>query len=76
MVGGLGTWALGGPWQNGLGPLDDGEAIAAIHRALDLGVDWIDTAPAYGPGGHAEEIVGRAIRGSVRDRLPSRRSAA
>ena len=67
MVGGLGTWALAGPWQNGLGPSDDGEAIAAIHRALDLGVDWIDTAPAYGLG-HAEEIVGRAIRGR-RDRV-------
>jgi aryl-alcohol dehydrogenase-like predicted oxidoreductase len=59
---GLGTWAIGGPWMYGLGPSDDGESVAAIHRALDLGVGWIDTAPSYGLG-HAEELVGRALQG-------------
>jgi aryl-alcohol dehydrogenase-like predicted oxidoreductase len=64
---GLGTWAIGGEWQYGWGPQDDEESIAAIHRALDLGIKWIDTAPAYGLG-HSEEVVGRAIAG-VRDEV-------
>jgi aryl-alcohol dehydrogenase-like predicted oxidoreductase len=59
---GLGTWAIGGDWQWGWGPQDDAESIAAVQRALDLGINWIDTAPAYGVG-HSEEIVGRAIAG-------------
>jgi len=59
---GLGTWAIGGSWQWGWGSQDDAESIAAIRHALDLGVNWIDTAPAYGLG-HSEEIVGRAIAG-------------
>lgn len=60
---GLGTWAMGGgDWKFGWGPQDDQESIAAIHRALDLGINWIDTAPAYGLG-HCEEIVGKAIAG-------------
>ena len=60
---GLGTWALGGGgWRGGWGSQDDAVSIAAIHRALDLGVNWIDTAPYYGLG-HSEEIVGRALRG-------------
>ncbi len=56
---GLGTWAIGG-WMWG-GP-DDDAAIATIHRALDEGVTFIDTAPAYGQG-HSEEVVGRALKG-------------
>lgn len=58
---GLGTWALGGPWEYGWGPQDDEEALGAILEALDLGINWIDTAPAYGLG-HSEELVGRALR--------------
>lgn len=58
---GLGTWAIGGPWQFGWGPQDDDEAIAAILKALDLGINWIDTAPIYGCG-HSEELVGKAIQ--------------
>jgi len=58
---GLGTWAMGGPWQYGWGPQDDDDAIAAIVTALDKGVNWIDTAPVYGLG-HSEELVGRALR--------------
>ncbi len=57
---GLGTWAIGGPWQFGWGPQDDGEAIAAILKALELGINWIDTAPIYGCG-HSEELVGKAL---------------
>jgi aryl-alcohol dehydrogenase-like predicted oxidoreductase len=62
---GLGTWAMGGPWQYGWGPQDDGEAVAAILTALDLGINWIDTAPVYGVG-HSEELVGRALRQTKR----------
>ncbi len=59
---GLGTWALGGGgWEFGWGPQDDEQSIATIHRALDLGINWIDTAAVYGLG-HSEEIVGRAIK--------------
>jgi aryl-alcohol dehydrogenase-like predicted oxidoreductase len=58
---GLGTWAMGGPWQFGWGPQDDDEAIAAILAALELGINWIDTAPAYG-NGHSEQIIGKALK--------------
>lgn len=57
---GLGTWAIGGPGSEGYGPQDDADSIATIHRSVAAGVNWIDTAPAYGLG-HAEEVVGRAI---------------
>ena len=60
---GLGTWAIGGGgWRYSWGPQDDRESIATILRALDLGVNWIDTAPVYGLG-HSEEIVGKAVEG-------------
>jgi len=58
---GLGTWAIGGPWQFGWGPQDDNQAIAAIRTALDLGINWIDTAPVYGLG-HSEELIGKALK--------------
>ncbi len=57
---GLGAWAIGGEWQFGWGPQDDAESIATIRRAVDRGLNWIDTAPVYGLG-HSEEIVGRAL---------------
>ncbi len=59
---GFGAWALGGGgWEFAWGPQDDADSIAAIHRALELGVNWIDTAAVYGLG-HSEEIVARALK--------------
>ncbi|MGH2776151.1 MAG: aldo/keto reductase [Actinomycetota bacterium] len=58
---GFGSWAVGGPYKFGWGPTDDEESIAAIHHALDAGINWIDTAAVYGLG-HSEEVVGRALR--------------
>jgi aryl-alcohol dehydrogenase-like predicted oxidoreductase len=63
---GLGTWAIGGPWRFGWGPVDDAESIAAIRRGVAEGINWIDTAAVYGLG-HAEEIVGRALKGHFGD---------
>src|SRR5579862_589864 len=54
---GLGTWAFGGVQWGGS---DDDESVRVIHAALDLGINLIDTAPAYGFG-HSEEVVGRAV---------------
>jgi aryl-alcohol dehydrogenase-like predicted oxidoreductase len=63
---GFGAWAIGGgDWEFGWGAQEDDESIAAIHRALELGVNWIDTAAAYGFG-HSEEVVGRALDGVER----------
>lgn len=60
---GLGTWAQGGGgWAAGWGPQDDRESQAAIRAAVETGINWIDTAPAYGHG-HAEEVVGLATAG-------------
>jgi aryl-alcohol dehydrogenase-like predicted oxidoreductase len=60
---GFGAWAIGGGgWEFGWGSQDDEESIAAIHHALEQGVNWIDTAAAYGFG-HSEQIVGRALDG-------------
>jgi aryl-alcohol dehydrogenase-like predicted oxidoreductase len=60
---GLGAWAIGGSGYDwGWGAQADEESITAIHRALELGVNWIDTAAQYGFG-HSEEVVGRALEG-------------
>lgn len=59
---GFGAWAIGGGnWEFAWGPQDDGESVAAIHHALELGANWIDTAAIYGLG-HSEEIVARALK--------------
>jgi aryl-alcohol dehydrogenase-like predicted oxidoreductase len=58
---GFGAWAIGGDWEFGWGAQDDTQSIAAIHRALELGINWIDTAAIYGLG-HSEEVVARALR--------------
>ncbi|ABG04995.1 aldo/keto reductase [Rubrobacter xylanophilus DSM 9941] len=60
---GFGSWAIGGGgWAAAWGPQDDEEAVGAIRRALELGMNWIDTAAVYGLG-HSEELVARALRG-------------
>ena len=59
---GYGAWAIGGSgWQFAWGAQDDNDSIAAIHRSLELGVNWIDTAAVYGLG-HSEEVVARALK--------------
>ena len=59
---GFGAWAIGGgDWQFAWGPQDDNDSIAAIHAAIDAGINWIDTAAVYGLG-HSEEIVGKALK--------------
>jgi aryl-alcohol dehydrogenase-like predicted oxidoreductase len=59
---GYGAWAIGGSgWQFGWGSQDDNDSISAIHRSLELGVNWIDTAAVYGLG-HSEEVVARALK--------------
>ena len=59
---GLGTWAIGGGgWKFAWGPQDDKESITAIRKAIDVGINWIDTAALYGLG-HSEEIVGKAVK--------------
>lgn len=59
---GLGTWAMGGgDWKFGWGAQDDQASIAAIHAALEAGINWIDTAAIYGHG-HSERVVGEAIK--------------
>jgi aryl-alcohol dehydrogenase-like predicted oxidoreductase len=64
---GFGAWAIGGPFwgdgePRGWGEVDDDVSIAAIHRALDLGVTFIDTADVYGTG-HSERVIARALAG-------------
>jgi aryl-alcohol dehydrogenase-like predicted oxidoreductase len=60
---GFGAWAIGGgDWEFGWGPQDDEQSIAAIHHALERGVNWIDTAAAYGFG-RSERVVGQALEG-------------
>ncbi|HET55280.1 MAG TPA: aldo/keto reductase [Ignavibacteria bacterium] len=59
---GFGAWAIGGAgWDFGWGEQDDNESIEAIHKTLDMGINWIDTAAVYGIG-HSEEVVAKAIK--------------
>ena len=59
---GFGAWAIGGGgWAFGWGPQDDADSVATMRRALELGINWIDTAAVYGLG-HSEEVVGRLLR--------------
>ena len=59
---GFGAWAIGGgDYQFGWGTQEDDDSIAAIHKAIELGINWIDTAAIYGLG-HSEEVVGRALK--------------
>jgi aryl-alcohol dehydrogenase-like predicted oxidoreductase len=65
---GFGAWAIGGEWRFGWGPQDDAESIASIRRAVEVGINWIDTAAVYGLG-HSEEVVAQALDGfSANDR--------
>jgi aryl-alcohol dehydrogenase-like predicted oxidoreductase len=58
---GFGSWAIGGgDWAFGWGPQDDAASLATMRRALDLGINWIDTAAVYGLG-HSEEVIGRLL---------------
>ena len=60
---GIGAWAMGGPdWAFSWSAQDDRDSLAAIHAALDAGINWIDTAPVYGLG-HSEEVVAQALAG-------------
>jgi aryl-alcohol dehydrogenase-like predicted oxidoreductase len=58
---GFGAWAIGGQWDYGWGPQDDKDSLSTIRAALERGVNWIDTAPAYGLG-HSEELIGRLLK--------------
>jgi aryl-alcohol dehydrogenase-like predicted oxidoreductase len=64
---GFGAWAVGGPWQFGWGEQSDRDSLAANQRALELGVNCIDTAAIYGLG-HSEEVVAKALRDSTGER--------
>ncbi len=63
---GFGSWAIGGPdWAGGWGAQNDRQAIEAVQRAVELGINWVDTAAIYGLG-HSEELVGQAVQGMQR----------
>jgi len=67
---GFGAWAIGGGgWAFAWGPQDDDDSVAAIHEAIDLGINWIDTAAVYGLG-HSEEVVARALATLPASRRP------
>lgn len=58
---GFGAWAIGGSWEWGWGEQDDQQSIQTIHKALEMGVNWIDTAPIYGLG-HSEQVIAKALK--------------
>ncbi|MCG8375274.1 MAG: aldo/keto reductase, partial [Chlorobiales bacterium] len=60
---GFGSWAIGGAgWSHGWGLQDDNRAVEAVERAVELGINWIDTAAVYGLG-HSEELIGKVLAG-------------
>ena len=67
---GFGSWAIGGGgWSFGWGPQDDTDSVDTMRHAIDLGINWIDTAAVYGLG-HSEEVVGRLLRGLPESKRP------
>ena len=67
---GFGAFAIGGgDGFEGWGPQDDRESIAAIHAAVESGINWIDTAPMYGFG-HSETVIGQALKGLSESERP------
>ena len=67
---GFGSWAIGGSgWRGAWGPQDDDEAVGSIRRAIELGINWVDTAAVYGLG-HSEELVARALKGLSESERP------
>jgi aryl-alcohol dehydrogenase-like predicted oxidoreductase len=67
---GLGTWAIGGGgWSYGWGPQDDAQSLLTMHRAVELGINWLDTAGVYGHG-HSEEVCARFLKEVPDDRRP------
>jgi len=62
---GLGGWAIGGDWKYGWGPQNEKDSIETIHKAIDRGINWIDTAAAYGLG-NSEEVIGKAVKEMVK----------
>ncbi len=67
---GFGSWAIGGGgWAFSWGPQDDAESVATMRHALELGINWIDTAAVYGLG-HSEEVVGRLLKELPASRAP------
>ncbi len=59
---GLGTWAMGGPWQHGWGQQEEKDSIAAIRKSLEMGINWVDTAAVYGLG-ESEKVLAKALHG-------------
>ena len=67
---GVGAWAMGGGgWSFAWGPQDDNDSIAAMNHAVELGINWIDSAPIYGLG-HSEEVVARFLQGKSESERP------
>ena len=58
---GFGAWAIGGQWEYGWGEQDDDDSIATMRAAIEKGINWIDTAPAYGLG-HSDKLIGRMLK--------------
>lgn len=66
---GFGAGAIGGQWEYGWGEQDDDDPMATMRAALEKGVNWIDTAPAYGLG-HSEELIGKLLKGIPENEKP------